>query len=385
MADVDPELAFLESQKEYDPAGDYSNLAAEQPADEEEEDEYDPSAAFPSYPQQDAETPSAQSASMSPASTANSAPTATEDALKPPPVEPAAPSPAKQPRTMGGFVVESEDEEDEEPVSKPEAAGSEVLNAPGVSESHSPQRSLTHTPLNTLPSQTVPLHSAQDQENPSASSSSTLVTVNDTAPVLASAVSNAGTPVPAFTVPAAPEPLSVETAHQSAVMAPITPTTASLPKPRLAQDRVGILEDRIAEDPRGDIEAWLGLIEEHRRRHKHDEARAVYDRFFKVIPSAVGLIVMTPSLKLLIGLRPNNGLSTWIWSHTLMSLAGLSAYLSVRSCHAPMLPFGRRTSITSVAETLPMIPLAMPVRSLPLYMNLFSKTSASTSILARYG
>jgi cleavage stimulation factor subunit 3 len=295
MADAD-ELAFLESQKEYDPAGDYSNMAAEQPEDEEEEEEeeeeYDPSAAFPSYPQHDAGSPSAQSASMSPDSTANSPPSATEAALKPPSAEAAAPSPVKQPRTMGGFVVESEDEEDEEPVSNPEAAGSELLNAPGVSESQSPQRSLTHTPLNTLPSQTVPLHSAQDQENPSATSSSTLVTVNDTAPVLASAVSNAGTPVPAFTVPAAPEVLSVESAQQSAVAVPITSTTASLPKPRLAQDRVGILEDRIAEDPRGDIEAWLGLIEEHRRRHKHDEARAVYDRFFKVFPSAVGPIVM---------------------------------------------------------------------------------------------
>jgi cleavage stimulation factor subunit 3 len=291
MADAD-ELAFLESQKEYDPAGDYSNMAAEQPADEEEEEEeeeeYDPSAAFASYPRHDADSPSAQSASMS-----NSPPPATEAALKPPPAEAAVPSPVKQPRTMGGFVVESEDEEDEEPVSNPEAAGSELMNAPGVSESQSPQRSLTHTPLNTLPSQTVPLHSAQDQENPSATSSSTLVTVNDTAPVFASAVSNAGTPVPASTVPAAPEVLSVASAQQSAVAAPITPTTASLPKPRLAQDRVGILEDRIAEDPRGDIEAWLGLIEEHRRRHKHDEARAVYDRFFKVFPSAVGTIVMT--------------------------------------------------------------------------------------------
>ena len=63
--------------------------------------------------------------------------------------------------------------------------------------------------------------------------------------------------------------------------------SASLPKARLPQDRVGILEDRIAEDPRGDIEAWLSLIEEHRRRHKHDDARAVFERFLKVFPSSV--------------------------------------------------------------------------------------------------
>ena len=41
MADVNPELAFLESQKEYDPAGDYSHIGAHQHADDEEEEEYD--------------------------------------------------------------------------------------------------------------------------------------------------------------------------------------------------------------------------------------------------------------------------------------------------------------------------------------------------------
>ncbi|KAF2707352.1 hypothetical protein K504DRAFT_458783 [Pleomassaria siparia CBS 279.74] len=280
MADVDPELAFLESQKAYNPAGDYSNMGAAGSADDDEE-EYDP--AFPSYPAQDTHSPSDQSASMPPDSAPNTPPTALDGAaLKPQPADVDAPAPSKQPRTMGGFVVESEDEEDEEPVVRPVAAGSELLNAPGVSES--PQRSLTHTPNTIHPPQTVPLHSAQDQGN-SGASSSTLVAVNDTAPILASAVPNGGTSAPDATKPGAPEMLSVEPAKQAA--APITQTAASsLPKARLAQDRVGILEDRIAEDPRGDTEAWLSLIEEHRRRHKYDEARAVYDRFFKVFPSA---------------------------------------------------------------------------------------------------
>jgi cleavage stimulation factor subunit 3 len=61
----------------------------------------------------------------------------------------------------------------------------------------------------------------------------------------------------------------------------------NVPKARLPHDRVGILEDRIKEDPRGDLDAWLSLISEHRKRNKLDDARAVYERLFKVFPSAV--------------------------------------------------------------------------------------------------
>ncbi len=50
---------------------------------------------------------------------------------------------------------------------------------------------------------------------------------------------------------------------------------------------MGILEDRIADDPLGDAEAWLELINEHRKRNKLAEARAVYKRFFDVFPHAV--------------------------------------------------------------------------------------------------
>jgi cleavage stimulation factor subunit 3 len=62
---------------------------------------------------------------------------------------------------------------------------------------------------------------------------------------------------------------------------------SATPKARLPHDRIGLLEDRIAEDPKGDMDAWLGLINEHRKRGKLDEARKVYDRFFVVFPSAV--------------------------------------------------------------------------------------------------
>lgn len=66
-----------------------------------------------------------------------------------------------------------------------------------------------------------------------------------------------------------------------------TAPVASLPKTRLPHDTTGILEDRIKDDPRGDMEGWLALIAEHRQRNKLEDARAVYERFFKVFPQAV--------------------------------------------------------------------------------------------------
>lgn len=63
--------------------------------------------------------------------------------------------------------------------------------------------------------------------------------------------------------------------------------TASGKRKRLPQDVVGQFEDRIAEDPKGDIDAWLGLIEEYKRKGKFDDARSVYERFLAVFPTAV--------------------------------------------------------------------------------------------------
>ena len=67
-----------------------------------------------------------------------------------------------------------------------------------------------------------------------------------------------------------------------------TPSTAAL-KARLPHDKIGILEDRIKEDPRGDLDAWLSLIGEHRKRGKLLDARNTYERFLKVIPTAVSI------------------------------------------------------------------------------------------------
>lgn len=273
MAD-DAELAFLEAQKdEYDPSAGYNMNDA--PSGQ---DEYDPAATYSPH--------SYQSASMPPESGANSPPAADtegENGLQPQPTQTSAEDSAapqsKRPRTVGGFVDESEDEE-EEPAVQPEEANA-TLNATGASET--PQPSFTNSPKNTIHNPDVQLHSAQDQAPASISAS---VAVNEPAPSIAS-LPNGSTPVADATKPGAPDIMTVASARPSVAPATPAPMSASLPKARLPQDRVGILEDRIAEDPRGDIEAWLSLIEEHRRRHKHDDARAVFERFLKVFPSSV--------------------------------------------------------------------------------------------------
>ncbi|KAF2008200.1 hypothetical protein P154DRAFT_516905 [Amniculicola lignicola CBS 123094] len=291
MADMDPELAFLNAQKEYDPAQDYS-AAVDQPDADDDDDEYDPTTAFSTYPPQGVHSPSAHSGSMQ-ESTANTPAAEADGALKPLPAEAASATPSKQPAMRGGFVVESEDEEDV-PVANPQQDGSAAQMAAGRS-SGTPQRSLSHTPITSLPAPNVPLHSTQDQAH---SGISTFVTANDITHNLASIVPNGGTPVPDVAKAVAPDVVNLSARPSTA---PITPVPASLPKARLPQDRIGILEDRVTDDPRGDIEAWLSLIEEHRRRHKFDEARAVYDRFFTTFPSAadqwIGYVNMESDLE----------------------------------------------------------------------------------------
>jgi cleavage stimulation factor subunit 3 len=320
---MDPELAFLESQKEYDPAGDYSSATAPEaapaesvPADEDEE-EYDPSAVIlPSRAEQKA--PSEQSPSIPPSAT--NTPTPGAEGLRP---QPAAAAPSKQPRTVGGFVVESEDE-DEVTDTNPQA-GAASLNAYGTS--HSPQRTISQSPNNTLAPSNETVHSAQDQGQPDVAPFVSVAS-NDAASVQSPAVPAQGTPVANLTMTGGSGQLNTASARPSTV--PSTPVT-NLPKQRLPQDRVGMLEDRIAEDPRGDSEAWLSLIEEHRRRHKIDEARAVYERFFKLFPTSVSSIGHAIR-HLLTQSRLSNGSSISIWRQAWMNSAGWNKYSGAASC-----------------------------------------------------
>jgi cleavage stimulation factor subunit 3 len=334
MAD-NAELAH--GQQEYDPA-----MSFEAAGDDEE---YDPANTY--SPQ----APSEQSASMPPESAGNSPPAADgegeSNGLQPPSAEiSAAPTPSKQPRTRGGFVDESEDEE-EEPVAQPKPAAPALLNASGPAES--PQPSFTNTPNNTLPTPDVQLHSAQDQGASSLLSAS--VAVNESVPSIASTVPNGSTPVPDVTMTGAPHLLTVASARQSTAPATPVPNSTALPKARLPQDRIGILEDRVAEDPRGDIEAWLSLIEEHRRRHKNDEARAAFERFLKVFPTAVSstnCVSHDPANMS----RASNGSSLSRLRPSSTSCTRLKFCLASRLRWLPMFPCTRRTLTLFVGASI---------------------------------
>ena len=63
-------------------------------------------------------------------------------------------------------------------------------------------------------------------------------------------------------------------------------------KPRLPHDRIGILEDKIKEDEKGNLGAWLELIAELKKRGKNEEVRKAYERFLAVFPMAVSLFLL---------------------------------------------------------------------------------------------
>lgn len=98
------------------------------------------------------------------------------------------------------------------------------------------------------------------------------------------------TPQPAAYVPTpTPEPPRTSSAPPNTENDGVNLGAATLSnkRRRLPQDKVGQLEDRIAEDPRGDIDAWLRLIDEHQKKGKLDEARDAYERFLKIWPNSV--------------------------------------------------------------------------------------------------
>lgn len=165
---------------------------------------------------------------------------------------------ARKPKTIGGFLADDSDDEDEP--STPAQSGLPTA-------SNTPHRAISPSPLqNSVSQQEVPVPAQNQGDSAALQSSFTLPVNSSTAPVP-----------------------SVQ-----ATVAPVITTTGptqgvSVPKARLPHDKTGILEDRIKEDPRGDMEAWLLLISEHRKRNKLDDARAVYERFFTVFPHAVSL------------------------------------------------------------------------------------------------
>ena len=184
---------------------------------------------------------------------------------------------------------------------------------------------------------------------------------------------------------------AMSAAQTTAAPAPKNDTTAppipSLPKARLPHDTIGILEDRIKDDPRGDMDAWLSLISEYRKRGKLDEARSVYERFFAVFPAAVRVLpfhVEQPGTD--IDCRQSSGFRTRKWKARHKTGMEWKEYSSGPSCKFPIYRFGHCIWITSDASTIlrrtQVVTLATPYIKLMTWP--FSRL-ALIRILANFG
>jgi cleavage stimulation factor subunit 3 len=101
---------------------------------------------------------------------------------------------------------------------------------------------------------------------------------------------------PAQTGSAPPKPSVTPQIAESSNGVPARPSTN--PPPALpGLDPKAILEARVKQDPRGDMDAWLELMATHRQSQKLDEIRATYNRFLEVFPQAVG---RSPSVRIYI-------------------------------------------------------------------------------------
>ena len=189
----------------------------------------------------------------------------------------------KQPRIKGGFAVDDSSDEEGTPVTRPATAGSNGHLNVAQAASQPAQTSLPQSSNNSTPLPNVPINSAAQDQGVTGVVSPTSASLTVPTPANVPSI-DTGAPTPTAK-PSQPHPSPSKESASAAT--PISATASAPPKARLPNDRVGILEDRIADDPRGDMDAWLELINEHRKRNKIPEARAVYDRFFELFPHAV--------------------------------------------------------------------------------------------------
>jgi cleavage stimulation factor subunit 3 len=230
MAGLSPEMQFLQSLKgesEYTP-----EAPVVQPSyapDEDDEEDYDPSNVVSGNKAQ------SHSASSTPA-------------LQQQPAHRA----GKSSRFKGGFEIDEEDEEDS--AERPNvAAGNGAYSISG--------------PVDTTPS---------------ISMATTISHANKLGVPTPSYLDTRTSVTPSMDKSPQPSTLAMQSVEE-----PSSATAPLFRRARLPEDRVGILEDRISEDPRGDIDAWLELIAEYRNQNNFNQAREVYQRFFRVYPSAV--------------------------------------------------------------------------------------------------
>lgn len=297
-------MADMEYLGSVDDQGYTPQYQAQQPnnQDEEDEEDYDPSSAFPD--DADADVDASQSAESEalgeddaptpadPSADASLSASTTSEATSQPPsraasrlsnTQPAASIPVtgQKQHTIGGFV-EEDDEEETVPVQVSGGPDGAVAVASAQSPQIASPAPVSQTPV---PASVHVYNTPQDTGAP------------DVVPNGAVAVAAAAEPVsnsPSLPFQDGPAVIDQGNANQTVPAqsfaqpsASTTTPATSLPKARLPHDIVGQFEDRIKDDPKGDVDAWLGLVAHYRSKNKLDEARKLYSRFFEVFPTAV--------------------------------------------------------------------------------------------------
>lgn len=169
-------------------------------------------------------------------------------------------APAKKPKAVGGFLVgdsDSEDDDDAAPAPAPAQADDddgEEYDPAQITSSYEPPSANNGASAQTDTSRDGasydPSHNPQDTQ-------------------------------------------SAPTTTQNPPQAnPVVPVPQQAPSPLAPFDNAGTvsvsaLEARIKDDPRGALDSWLALIDDHRRNYRFDDARSTFDRFFEVFPQAV--------------------------------------------------------------------------------------------------
>lgn len=153
-----------------------------------------------------------------------------------------------------------------------------------------------------------------------------------------------------------PEPTA---AHEAQYQNPAAglqsqPNAASAPgqamSARLQADTIGLLEDRVKEDPRGDVDAWKALMQEQHRRNRIEDARDVYERFFGVFPQAAEIWLDYLGMELSLD---NFQQAEAIFGRTLLSVPHVdlwTAYLNyIRRRHDLNDPSGQARQVVSTS------------------------------------
>ncbi|KAF2429600.1 Suf-domain-containing protein [Tothia fuscella] len=196
-------------------------------------------------------------------------------------------------------------------------------------EEDSPQRSENQTPINTLPllPDTSIDKAAQDQGSSAVATDSLpnhAASLSSSSGVVVAVVTPTQVQAPAPT-PSAAVPTSNGVPASAAVVQSLVPSAnVPLAQARAPQDRIGVLEDRIVEDPRGDIDAWLSLISEYRQQNKLTEVREVYERFFKRFPTATEQWVSYANMELD---NEEFGRAEQIFTKTLINSTGVDLWI----------------------------------------------------------